>query len=62
MKKETVLIALVVAGVFLYLTYPHMRRGYAHACTLFGWRKNIITGTASKGNDSGGVLTSATNC
>ena len=63
MKKEYIWILAVVAALAaLYLGWPHVRGGYARAKSLFTKRQFVVDGTAHKGNDSGGVLTSADNC
>jgi hypothetical protein len=52
---------LIVAGILLvgYLAFAKGGAGVARVKTWFGKRKAVVTGTASKGDDSGGVLTAA---
>lgn len=58
MKKEMLWILVALAlSVVGYVLFSKGGAGVARVKTWVGARKQIITGTASKGNDSGGVLT-----
>jgi hypothetical protein len=56
-KKETWMVALIALILIVWLGWPKLRAGYASVHTWVGGRKAVITGTAEKGDDSGGVLT-----
>lgn len=63
MKKEYIWILAVVAvlGV-LYFAWPSVRGGFAWGKSLFNKQRSfVVDGTAHSGNDSGGVLTQASN-
>lgn len=57
MKKEYIALVVIAGLVALYLLYPEFLKGFAKLRTNIGDKKTTITGTASKGDDSGGVLT-----
>lgn len=59
MKKENWFILIIVLVVGAFLVWPHVRASYAIFKDATGGRKRVVNGTAQKGNDSGGVLTSA---
>jgi hypothetical protein len=58
-KNSHVVVAVILIAALGVLSFPHLRSLYAKVKTATGGRKRVITGTADKGNDSGGVLTSA---
>lgn len=61
MKREHIIIAVIVGAVALYFFWPHVRSGYAWAKSVFNPQRSfVVDGTAHSGNDSGGVLTNTT--
>ena len=58
MKKSSILVFAILAAVALYFLYSPARAGYAKLRSKVGGKKATV-GTAHKGDDSGGVLTSA---
>jgi hypothetical protein len=58
-KKEHWILGILAAVVVLYFLWPHVKTGYGHIRQFVGGKKVVVTGTAGKGNDSGGVLTSS---
>jgi hypothetical protein len=58
MKKSNLLALLIVAAIIAYFLFSPARGGYAKLRSYLGGKKATV-GTATKGNDSGGVLTAA---